>query len=98
VLAAGPLLAGCGKSTEVGAETASVRNEVENRIKASAAKNHVALDEIACLSITSTKVTCLAHVKTPESGEEMTATVTASFDNHTGHYKLEGPAQLVGSG
>jgi hypothetical protein len=94
VLAAGPLLAACGKSQEVGAETGSVREKVETRIKASAARNHVALNEVVCLSVTSTKLACLAHVKSG-NGEEATATVTASFDNHTHHYKLEGPAELV---
>ncbi len=63
VLAAGPLLAGCGKSS-VGAETSSVRDEVEHRIKASAERNHLALNEVSCLEITTTKVTCFAHVKT----------------------------------
>lgn len=94
MLAAGPLLAGCGKSS-VGAEKSSVRDEVEHRIKASAERNHVALNEVSCLEITTTKVTCFAHVKTSD-GEETTATVTASFDNHTHDYKLEGPAQLTG--
>jgi hypothetical protein len=96
VVTAGSLLAACGRSAEVGAETTAVREKVETRIKASAARNHISLNELNCLSVDSTKLACLAHVKSA-NGEETTATVTASFDNHTQHYKLEGPAELVAS-